>query len=134
MPASAFEQLVTAFETAAAEDFRLKGAHVPEPVYQPQDGYISLESVERFKERLTEYEAFQLASNQAEEALHAAKAALDAWFPVGVTAVLQEGIALVAPAMEGIIVLVKHQDSYLIERGATQEEALNKIERFLNQF
>ena len=41
---------------------------------------------------------------------------------------------MVAPAEKGIIVLIRHNDSYLIERGTTQEEALNKIERFLNQF
>jgi hypothetical protein len=41
---------------------------------------------------------------------------------------------MVVPTDKGVIVLIRHNDSYLIERGATQEEALNKIERFLNQF
>lgn len=134
MPASEFELLVTAFEAASAEDFRLKGAHVSEPVYQPQGGYITLESVEHYKQRLAEYHDFAHASARAEEALHAAQAALDAWFPASVTASLHEGVALVAPAVEGHIALVKHNGAYLIERAATPEEALNKIERFLNQF
>ena len=134
MSASAFELLITAFETASAEDFRLKGAHVSEPVYQPRDGFISLDSVEQYKERLAEYDAYQQASAGAEQELHAAKTALDAWFPAAVVAALDEGVALVAPAVEGTIVLVRHHEAYLIERGATQEEALNKIERFLNQF
>lgn len=134
MQESAFELLVTAFEAAAAEDFRLKGAHVAEPVYQPEGGFITLESVERFKEQLAEYDAFQQASTRADQELHAAKVALDAWFPAAVVAALHEGMALVAPAAEGQIALVKHNDAYIIERAATQEEALNKIERFLNQF
>jgi hypothetical protein len=131
---SAFELLVTAFEAASTEDFRLKGAHVQEPVYETEDGYITLDSVERFKERLAEYEAFTQASALADQELKAAKDALDAWFPAQVAASLNEGVGLVAPAAEGRIALVKHNGAYIIERAATQEEALNKIERFLNQF
>lgn len=134
MPESAFELYVTAFEAASAEEFRLRGTHVPEPVYAPEDGYITLASVEHYRERLAEYDAFQQVITRADEELRGAKAALDAWFPAAVVAVLNEGVALVAPAVEGQIALVKHNESYLIERGATREEALNKIERFLNQF
>ncbi|MBO2008817.1 hypothetical protein J4E00_07115 [Siccationidurans soli] len=126
--------LVTAFEAASAEDFRLKGAHVQEPVYKTEDGYITPDSVEKFKEQLAEYDAFHQASALAEQALHTAQAALDAWFPAQVATSLDEGVALVAPAAEGRIALVKHNGAYIIERAATQEEALNKIERFLNQF
>jgi hypothetical protein len=134
MSASAFELLITAFEAATAEDFRLKGAQVAAPIYQPEQGFITLDSVAQFKERLAEYHAFQLASEAAKHDLFAARAALDAWFPAAVIASLDEGIALVAPATEGVIALVRHNEAYLIERGHTQEEALNKIERFLNQF
>jgi hypothetical protein len=131
---AAFEALVAAFEAAATEDFRLKGAHLPEPVYETEDGYITPASVEKFKEHLAEYETFHQASALAEQVLHAAQAALDAWFPAQVAASLNEGVALVAPAAAGRIALVKHNGAYIIERAATQEEALNKIERFLNQF
>lgn len=131
---SAFELLVKAFEAASAEEFRLKGAHVSAPVYETEDGYITLESVERFKDRLAEYEAFEQASALAEQEVLLAKAALDAWFPAPVAAALDRGVALVAPAVEGNIALVKHNEAYIIERAMTQEEALNKIERFLNQF
>ena len=134
MSESAFELLVIAFEAASAEEFRLKGAHVSAPTYQPPAGFMTLEAIEQYKEQLTEHNAYQQAITLAEQELHAAKTALDAWFPAAVIASLNEGIALVAPAAEGMIVLVRHNDSYLIERGHTQEEALNKIERFLNQF
>ncbi|MDO7851359.1 hypothetical protein [Hymenobacter convexus] len=133
-PESAFELLVATFEAAAAEDTRLRELHPPEPGYQPEDGYITPNSVAAFKDQLAAYEPQRQAKAQAEQALHAAKAALDAWFPAPVAAALAEGVAVVAPAAEGTIALVRHNDAYLIERAATREEALNKIERFLNQF
>ncbi|WP_201982751.1 hypothetical protein [Hymenobacter rubidus] len=131
---SAFELLVEAFESASAEEFRLKSAHVQAPVYELEEGFVTLDSVEVFKARLAEHEAFQQASARAEEEWHAARAALDAWFPAPVVAALDRGVALIAPAAEGMIALVKHNDAYIIERAPNQEEALNKIERFLNQF
>lgn len=134
MSASALELLIIAFEAATAEDFRLKGAQLAAPVYQPEQGFITLDSVAQFKEQLAEYQAYLLANEAAKQELFAARAALDAWFPAAVIASLDEGVALVAPATEGVIALVRHNEAYIIERGHTQEEALNKIERFLNQF
>jgi hypothetical protein len=133
-PETAFELLIIAFEAAAAEEARLYEIHPPEPAYEPQGGYITPNSVAAFKDQLAAYEPLRQAKAQADDALHAAKAALDAWFPAPVAAALAEGVALVAPAAEGAIALVRHNDAYLIERGATRDEALNRIERFLNQF
>ena len=133
-PESAFELLVNTFEAATAEEARLRETHPPEPAYEPQGGYITPNSVAAFKDQWAAHEPQRQAKAQAEQALHAAKAALDAWFPAPVAASLNEGLALVAPAAEGTIALVRHNEAYLIEHGATPEEALNKIERFLNQF
>ena len=133
-PDSAFELLVITYEAAAAEEARLRETHVAEPVYVPDGGYITPTSVAAFKAQLAEHAPQQQAKAVAEQTLHVAKAALDAWFPAQVGASLAEGVALVAPAVEGALALVRHNDAYLIERGATPEEALNKIERFLNQF
>jgi hypothetical protein len=133
-PESAFESLVTAFEAAAAEEARLKGAPLPAPAYEPEDGYITPNSVAAFHDRWAEHEPQRQAAARAEQALHAARAALDAWFPAPVAALLAEGTALAAPTADGALVLVQHHGAYLIERGATREEALTRLERFLNQF
>lgn len=130
----AFEELIHAFETTLTEYERLGESPVHPPEYAPEDGLITLASIERYKQAQARYEAFAAAQEQAAQRLAVAKAALDAWFPVPVIAAFDQGSALVAPADKGVVVLVRHNDSYLIERGATQEEALNKIERFLNQF
>jgi hypothetical protein len=131
---SAFELLITAFENASTEADRFGMNPVHQPEYGTENGLITLESVARFKAELAAYESHAQAKDEAEQALSAAKANLDAWFPPQVAASLDEGIAMVAPAAHGVIVLVKHQGAYIIERGHEQEEALNKIERFLNQF
>jgi len=129
-----FEDLILAFENALTEHERLGEFPVHPPEYTPEDGLITLASIERYKEAQARHERFTTAHTQAEQSLTAARAALDAWFPTPVMAAFDQGVAMVAPAEKGIIVLIRHNDSYLIERGTTQEEALNKIERFLNQF
>jgi hypothetical protein len=129
-----FEELLHAFETTLTEYARLGESPVHPPEYATEEGLITLASVEDYKQAQARYEAFTAAHTQAEQNLALAKEALDAWFPAPVIAAFDQGVALVAPADQGVIVLVRHNDSYLIERGATQEEALNKIERFLNQF
>jgi hypothetical protein len=133
-PESDFELLVTTYQAAVAEEARLHETHAAEPAYEPDGGYITPASVAAYKAQLAEYGPQRQARALAEQTLHAAKAALDAWFPAQVAASLAEGMALVAPAAEGVIALVKHSDTYLIERATTREEALNRIERFLNQF
>jgi hypothetical protein len=122
-----FQDLVHRFETALSEYTSLAESSVHPPEYTIEGEVITLASIERYKEVVAVHA-------QAEEKLALAKEALDAWFPAPVIAAFDQGVALVAPADQGVIVLVRHNESYLIERGATQEEALNKIERFLNQF
>ena len=126
-PESSFQDLVHRFETALSEYKRLGEASVHPTEYIIEGEVMMLASIER-------YRAVVAAHTQAEQNLALAKEALDAWFPAPVIAAFDRGVALVAPADQGVIVLVRHNDSYLIERGTTQEEALNKIERFLNQF
>ncbi|MGI4870593.1 MAG: hypothetical protein ACRYFX_05370 [Janthinobacterium lividum] len=133
-PEPTFDDLIHAFETALSEYKRLGEAAVHPPEYATEAEVITLASIERYKEAQARHEGFTATHTQAEQHLAAAKAALDAWFPAPVIAAFDRGIALVAPAEEGVLVLIRHTDSYLLERGATQEEALNKIERFLNQF
>ncbi|RZL16547.1 MAG: hypothetical protein EOO62_01040 [Hymenobacter sp.] len=130
----AFADLLHAFETAAVEHARLAESPVHPPEYASEEPFITLASIERYKAVAAEHEAFTIAHAQAEQHLAAAKAALDAWFPAPVIAAFDRGLALVAPTEEGVLVLLRHQDSYLIDRGTTPEEALNKLERFLNQF
>jgi hypothetical protein len=130
----AFEELLHTYETTLAEYGRLGESPVNSPDYATEEGLITLESITRYKQAQARYEAFTVAQTQAAQHLAEAKAALDAWFPAPVIAAFDEGLALVAPVDKGVLVLVRHNDSYLIERGATQQEALNKIERFLNQF
>lgn len=130
----AFEELLHAFETALTEYERLGESPVHPPEYATEEGLITLTSIARYKQAQARYEEFTATQTQAAQHLAAAKAALDAWFPAPVIAAFDQGIALVAPVDKNVIVLVRHNDSYLVERGATQEEALNKIERFLNQF
>jgi len=129
-----FEELLHAYETTLTEYSRLGESPIHAPDYATEDGLITLASIKRYKQDQARYEVFISAQTQAAQHLAAATAALDAWFPAPVIAAFDQGLALVAPADEGILVLVRHNDSYLIERGATREEALNKIERFLNQF
>ncbi len=129
-----FEDLLHIFETALLAYERLGESPVHPPEYATEEGVITLASIERYKVAQARYKEFTAAQAQAEQSLSLAKAALDAWFPTPVIAAFDQGVAMVAPADKGVIVLVRHHDSYLIERGATQEEALNKIERFLNQF
>jgi hypothetical protein len=131
---SAFAALIEAYEKASREYDRLNINQVHLPKYSPDNGLITLESVERLKAELATHASHAAASAEAEQAFQEAKANLDAWFPPQVAASLDEGVAMVAPAADGVIVLVRHQGSYLIERGASQEDALNEIERFLNQF
>ena len=128
-----FEDLLHGFETALIAYERLGESPVYLPEYTTEE-VITLASIERYKEAQARYEGFTAAQAQAEQRLAVAKAALDAWFPAPVIAAFDQGVAMVAPADNGVIVLVRHNGSYLIERGATQEEALNKLERFLNQF
>jgi hypothetical protein len=130
----AFEELLHTYETTLAEHGRLGESPVHAPDYATEEGLITLASITRYKQGQARYEAFTLEQTQAAQHLAEAKAALDAWFSAPVIAAFDQGIALVAPVDEGVLVLIRHNDSYLIERGATQEEALNKIERFLNQF
>jgi hypothetical protein len=122
-----FQDLIHRFETALSEYKRLGEISVHPPEYTIEGEVITLASIERYKEVVA-------AHTQTEQNLVLAKEALDAWFPAPIMAAFDQGVALVAPADHGVIVLVRHNDSYLIERGATQDEALNKIERFLNQF
>jgi len=129
-----FEDLLHVFETALLEYQRLGEAPVHPPEYAMEEEIITLASIERYKEAQARYEGFTAAHAQAEQSLTVAKTALDRWFPAPVIAAFDQGAALVAPADKGVLVLVRHNDSYLVERGATQQEALNKIERFLNQF
>jgi hypothetical protein len=130
----AFEDLLHVFETALIEYERLRESAVHPPEYVTEDQVITLTSIERYKEAQARYEEFIAAHAEAEQNLAGAKAALDAWFPAPVIAAFDQGVAMVVPTDKRVIVLIRHNDSYLIERGATQEEALNKIERFLNQF
>lgn len=129
-----FEDLLQVYEAALLEYERLGESPAPPPEYATEAEFITLASIERYKEEQARHEVFAAAHVQAEQHLVRAQAALDAWFPTPVMAAFDQGIALVAPADKGVIVLLRHDDSYLIERGATPEEALNKIERFLNQF
>jgi hypothetical protein len=122
-----FQDLIHSFETALSEYKSLRENSVHPPEYTIEGEVMTLASIEHYKEVVA-------AHTQVERNLALAKDALDAWFPAPVMAAFDQGVALVAPADQEVIVLVRHNDSYLIERGATQEEALNKIERFLNQF
>lgn len=133
-PEPTFDDVLHAFETALLAHERIGESALHPPEYTTEEEIITLASIDRYKETHARYEEFAAARAQAEQNLAAAKAALDAWFPAPVSAAFDRGSALVAPADEGVLLLVRHNDSYLIERGATQEEALNKIERFLNQF
>lgn len=129
-----FDTLLHVFERALLKHEHLGEALVHPPEYLVEGELLTLASVERYKEAQARHQEFASAYAQAEQDLAAARTALDAWFPAPVIAAFDRGVALVAPAAEGVLVLIRHNDSYLIERGATQEEALNKLERFLNQF
>ena len=129
-----FEDLLHAFETALLEYERLGESLVHPPEYVPEGELITLASIQRYKKDQVGYEGFAAAQAQAEQNLTQAKAALDAWFPAPVIAAFGRGVALVAPADKGVIVLIRHNDSYLIERGDTPAEELNKIEPFLHHF
>ncbi|RZK24949.1 MAG: hypothetical protein EOO57_25515 [Hymenobacter sp.] len=129
-----FDDLLQGFEVALVEYERLGESPVHPPEYATDEEFITLASIESYKAAQARYRGFTDAHAQAAQHLATAKAALDAWFPAPVIAAFDQGVALVAPAANGVIVLVRHNDSYLIERGATQAEALNKLERFLNQF
>ncbi|RYY14673.1 MAG: hypothetical protein EOO36_13880, partial [Cytophagaceae bacterium] len=117
---STFEDLLQAFEKAFLEHEQLGEAPVHPPQYVPEEQVITLAAVERYKEAQARHEAFAAAQAAAAQALATAQAALDAWFPAPVMAAFDQGVALVAPADKSVLALVRHNDAYLIERGATQ--------------